>query len=112
MGSDASAIWCTGVGAVFAGVAPFGRLTLFEGVTVERGAEALASCRCGVLIVLAIGRLALFEGVAEECEAEPLAVCFKGVEITLEAEPAGRVAMFEGVIEEVEVEPFTIPLAA
>jgi hypothetical protein len=91
MGSDASAIWCTGVGAVFAEVAPLGRLTPFDGV---------------------IGRLTLFEGVDEGCEAEPLAVCFKGVEITLEAEVAGRLAMFKGVIEEVEVEPFTIPLAA
>jgi hypothetical protein len=43
MGSDASAIWCTGVGAVFAGVVPFERLTLFEGVTVEREVEALVS---------------------------------------------------------------------
>ena len=111
MGSDASAIRCTGVGAVLAGVAPFDRLILLVGVVIEREVESLVSGIWGVVAVFVIGRLTLCEGVADECEAGPLAVCPKGVEFVFEAEPAGRLAESKGVIDELEVEPFTIPLA-
>jgi hypothetical protein len=111
MGSGSSAIRCTGMGAVFAGVVPFERLTLLEGVSAERDVGASVSGFWDMVAVLVIGRLTLCEGVADECEAEPLAVCPKGAEFVVEAEPAGRLADFEGVIEELEVEPFTIPFA-
>jgi hypothetical protein len=110
MGSDSSAVRCTGIGAVFAGVAPLDRLTLLEGVSAERDVGASVSGFWDMVAVLLVGRLTLFDGVAEGCEADPLGAYLGGVEVAVEAGSSGRLAAFEGVAEFHETEPFAVPL--
>ena len=109
---NSSAVRFTGACAGFTSVDPLYRLTPFEGVTVARDVDQLASCLRGVETVWAKGLLGPLEGVAEVCVAEPLGVCFEGVKAIVEAEKAGRIATCEGVIDDLGVVSFAIPFAA